>query len=127
MCIPAEVLILPSTKSWQFIPSYFARYVNYSPVALVFNASFLYQDKIDVGIEYNIDSGIGGTFMMNTGDMFSFGYAYLTTVHTEINQFSMGNHELILKVRLKSKEKNIPIEDIETINDSDDTIGYNDN
>jgi len=113
-------------KSWQFIPSYFARYVNFSPIALVFNASFLYQDTIDIGVEYNMDSGIGGTLMVDTGSIFSFGYAYLTTVHSAINQFSNGNHELIVKVRLKSKEKKSnSIEDIETISDSDEAIGYN--
>jgi type IX secretion system PorP/SprF family membrane protein len=101
---------------WQFIPSFITRYVANAPLLLTLNGSFSYANAIDLGFEYNFESGMGGTFMLNTSDTFSFGYAYVTSQHKNINQFSYGTHEAVVKIRLNenansgsSKDRREPI------------------
>lgn len=90
------------TEQWEFVPSILARYVNYAPFLISTNASFSYKRIIDFGLEFSFASGIGGNIMVDTGDTFSFGYAYVTSRHNEINQFSKGTHEVVLRIKLNN-------------------------
>jgi len=93
-------------NQWEFVPSFLARYVNFAPFLFSANATFSYKRIIDFGLEYSFSSGIGGNMMVDTGGTFSFGYAYVTSMHPQINQFSKGTHEVVLRIKLGQEINN---------------------
>lgn len=105
-------LYIPINNQWEFVPSFLVRYVNFSPFLITTNASLSYKRILDFGIEYSFESGIGGTLMLDTGKTFSFGYAYITSMHPEINQFSKGTHEAMLRIKLGRNIKNQTAEEL---------------
>lgn len=98
-------------EQWDFVPSFLFRYVNNAPFLNTLNASFVYNKIIDFGVEYNFQSGLGGTLMIDTIKNLSFGYAYITSVHPALNQFSKGSHEVALRIRLGEEKTWIPEEE----------------
>jgi type IX secretion system PorP/SprF family membrane protein len=98
---------IPLNKQWEFVPSTLVRYVNFAPFLITTNASFSYKRIIDFGIEYNFKSGIGATMMVETGNSFSFGYAYITSLHAQLNPFSKGTHEIAMRIRLGASKQRI--------------------
>ena len=96
----------PLNSQWEFIPSLLLRYVNFAPFLITSNLSFSYKRAIDFGIEYSFKSGMGGTLMVNTDNTFSFGYAYITSLHADINAFSKGTHEVVMKIKLGTVSRN---------------------
>lgn len=99
-------------EQWDFIPSFLFRYVNNAPFLNTINASFSFNKTIDFGVEYNFQNGFGGNLMVNTFKTFSFGYAYVASLHSELNQFSKGSHEVALRIRLGSGKQAVnPDED----------------
>ena len=73
---------------FKLVPSFLFRYTNYAPSLLTLNTTLSYKESIDFGIEYSIRSGFGSTLMIDTGSTFSFGYAYVSSMHGAINRFS---------------------------------------
>ena len=108
----------PLNNQWDFVPSVFLGYVNSAPFLSMFNASFVYNKMIDFGVEYSIQSGFGGTLMVNAFKTFSIGYAYVPSVFNELRQFSKGSHELALRIRLG--EAKDPLEDEATENTTEE-------
>jgi len=98
---------LKINDQWDFIPSTLIRYVNFAPFLITTNASLSYNKIIDFGIEYSFDSAVGGTLMIDTGNTFSFGYAYITSLHQDLNQFSKGTHEVVMRIKLGSGDKTL--------------------
>ena len=82
------------------VPSFLFRYTNYAPSLLTLNTTLSYKETIDFGIEYSIRSGFGSTLMIDTGSTFSFGYAYVSSMHGAINRFSKGTHEVVMQLKL---------------------------
>ena len=74
------------------------QYVNYSPLAILTNVSLLYKKKVELGLEYGFESTLGTTFMIKPGNTFSFGYAYIMSTSSSLNQFSKGTHEALLRL-----------------------------
>lgn len=97
-------LYIPLNEEWDFIPSFMVQYVNFSPLSIITNGSFSYKKIFEVGLEYGFESSLGATLMINTKNIFSFGYAYITSTSSSINQFSKGTHEAILIMRLGTKK-----------------------
>jgi len=64
------------------------------------NTGVSFNKKVDFGIEYNFFSGLGGQIILNAQKNISFGYAYITATNNEINQFSSGTHEALLKIKI---------------------------
>ena len=93
-------VFIPLNEQWEFIPSFLLSYVKAAPMLLTLNATISYNKKIEFGTEYNFQSGLGGIIMINTGKTFSFGYAYITSMQKEINTFSTGTHEALLKIKI---------------------------
>jgi len=91
---------IPLTPNWELVPAFLFRYVPYAPSLATFNLAFVYDQTFDFGLEYNLQSGFGANMMINTGKTFSFGYAYVASMHKEISQFSKGTHEALLKIKL---------------------------
>jgi len=93
---------IPLNQQWEFVPSTLVRYVNFAPFLITANASFSYKRVIDFGVEYNFKSGMGATLMVEAGNTFSFGYAYITSLHAQLNPFSKGTHEVVMLIKLGS-------------------------
>lgn len=91
---------IPLTPSWELIPAFLMRYVPNAPFLATFNLAFAYNQTLDFGLEFNLQSGFGANMMIDTGNTFSFGYAYVASMHKEISQFSKGTHEAIVKIKL---------------------------
>ncbi|MEN8768518.1 MAG: PorP/SprF family type IX secretion system membrane protein [Candidatus Arcticimaribacter sp.] len=103
---------LKLNDQWEFIPSTLIRYVNFAPFLITTNASLSYNKIIDFGVEYSFESAVGGTLMIDTGNTFSFGYAYVTSLHKQINQFSKGTHEVVMRIKLGADKTPKAQEDI---------------
>lgn len=87
-------------NDFRLIPSFLFRYTNYAPPLLTINTSLSYKETIDFGIEYSFQSGFGSTLLVDTGSTFSFGYAYVSSLHGAINRFSKGTHEVVIQIKL---------------------------
>ncbi len=61
---------------------------------------------------------MGATLMVDTFKTFSFGYAYVTSMHSELNQFSNGNHEVAIRIYLNGKKEP---EKTDEVKNSDET------
>ena len=85
---------------WTLSPFLLYRQVAGAPTFLSLNTTFNYDQFIDFGIEYNLESGFGANLMLKTQGGLSFGYAYETPRESNISQLTNGTHELILKIRL---------------------------
>ena len=97
----------PISKSFEFIPSFLLSFVKGAPARITLNGAVSYNKKIDFGFEYNFQNGFGSTIMFNTNKLISFGYAYITSIHSQLNTYSKGTHEALIKIKL-SKE-NVPL------------------
>lgn len=94
---------------WEFVPSFLLSYVEAAPLLMTLNATVSYNEKVDFGMEYNFQNGVGGTLLLHTATIFSVGYAYITSTNRQLNRFSKGTHELLLKIRLKEYKSNVVI------------------
>ena len=110
---------IPLTRRWDFVPSFLARYVQYAPLLNTVNASFSYDKTIDFGVEYNFQSGMGATLMVDTFKTFSIGYAYVTSMHTELNQFSNGNHEVAIRIYLNGKKESEKTDEVKNLDETE--------
>lgn len=85
---------------WTFSPSFMGRYVRNAPALWTLNTSFIFKDVLDFGLEYNINSGLGGTIMLGGNKAIGFGYAYSGSKHKDLQQLSNGTHEAFLRIKL---------------------------
>lgn len=100
-------LRLPLSSDWKFTPTVLLSYVEAAPIALLMDASFSFQDQFDFGVQYTRSGGIGGIASLKISDGFQLGYAYVTSAVDQINQFSSGTHEVVLKVKLGESAANL--------------------
>lgn len=109
---------------WDAIPSFLFSFVNAAPMLTTLNMSLAYNKKFEFGLEYNFQNGIGGTLMFHALKSCSVGYAYITSTHRELNQFSKGTHEVLLRIKLKEHN---PLEQLEQLNvdETTDTVETN--
>lgn len=91
---------IPLTSNWDFKPAVLFSYVDAAPIDLLMDASFSYQKKSDFGIQYSLSGGVGGIASLKVSEGFQVGYAYVTSTLDQINRFSYGTHEIVLKIRL---------------------------
>lgn len=97
------------SENWTLTPYFLSRFVNAAPIFNSINTS-LSKPGLELGLEYNMGSSMGGNLLIDLGGI-HFGYAYTRSVHSEINQYSIGSHELLLKIALGSRNRNEPNEE----------------
>ena len=95
------------TDDWFVVPSIVAKYVENAPFTFDFNAKVRYQDKYWAGVSYRREDAavllIGAT-LKNKIDI---GYSYDIT-RTDIKNYSVGSHEILIGFRLKLDENEPP-------------------
>lgn len=83
-------------------PYFLTRFVDNAPIFTSINTAINSSNGFEFGLEYIPGSSLGGNMVFDLGN-FSFGYAYSRSSHQEINQFTLGSHELLLTINLNSK------------------------
>lgn len=88
-------------QRWTLIPSAIYRHVANAPSLWTVNLAAQLNNDIDFGVEYNINSGFGGTLMLGSGRTMAIGYAYSGSSYRQIQSVSpRGTHEFLLKIKL---------------------------
>ena len=85
---------------WDFNPSVLFSYVEAAPFEFLLDANFTYKERLNIGAQYTRSGGFGGTTSLQISDGMQLGYAYITSITDQVNQFSNGTHEMILKIQL---------------------------
>ncbi len=99
-------LIFDLSKNTKFKPAFLFKYVNGAPLIFDLSANFMFYDRFRIGASYRWDdsfSGLAG-FQITPGILIGYAYDYTTT---ELQRFTTGSHEIMLRFELKSEEKKI--------------------
>lgn len=80
-----------------------ARIVSGAPVSIDLTTSIMYNKKFEIGANYRLDESYTGFISMEFLDRMRIGYAFERAT-TDINTYSNGTHEVILKLLLRSKK-----------------------
>ncbi|WP_299223012.1 type IX secretion system membrane protein PorP/SprF [uncultured Aquimarina sp.] len=83
-------------------PSALAKFVSGAPVSIDLTASMMYNKKIELGINYRLDESYTGFITIEFLDRLRVGYAFERAT-TDVNNFSSGTHEVILKLLFGNK------------------------
>ena len=78
-------------------PSFMMRYVNGAPLSVDFTALLNIHDRLDIGAAYRTDEAVSGLAIIQVFVWLDFGYAYESSLRSEIQNVSNGTHELLLK------------------------------
>lgn len=81
-------------------PSVMMRYVKGAPVSTDFTALLNIHDNFEVGAAYRTDKAVSGLVIVDVIDWLQFGYAYESSLRSEIQNVNNGTHELLLKFHL---------------------------
>ncbi len=90
----------PLSANWTFAPAVLVSYVEAAPIEILLDAGFSYRENFTIGAQYTRSGGIGGVMSLHISDGLQLGYAYVTSSVDQINRFSNGTHEMLLKIRL---------------------------
>ena len=87
-------------------PSFITKVVEGAPLQVDLSANFLFYDKLTLGAAYRWDAAVSAIagFQLSDGLLIGFAYDYETT---ELQQFSNGSYELILRFELFQKYSQI--------------------
>ncbi|MBQ4822000.1 type IX secretion system membrane protein PorP/SprF [Aquimarina sp. MMG016] len=92
------------SDSFMLKPSAMAKFVSGAPVSVDLTASMWYKKRLELGINYRLDESYTGFLTMEFLDHLRIGYAFERAT-TDINTFSNGTHEVVLKLLLRNKKK----------------------
>lgn len=103
----------PLSGSWYWVASVLARYVDAAPWSLVVNTGMAY-NNYEFNLGYQWDSSYSATLMLQTNTFLSFGYSYQFPSTSGLATLTGGNHELLVKIRLKPPaiEEETPTDEI---------------
>jgi type IX secretion system PorP/SprF family membrane protein len=100
------------SDDWTFTPYFLTRFVNGAPIFSSINTAWKKTDQFELGLEYNLKSSLGANMIFEFNNM-GLGYAYTRSIHKKINQYSVGSHELLLRISFGSNKNGI--DDLEKI------------
>ena len=92
----------PLNDQWDFYPSAMLSYVAAAPIDLLGDVSFSFNRNFDFGAQFSISGAMGATSLIKISEGFQFGYAYTTNFQDQVNRFSNGTHELVMKIKLSA-------------------------
>lgn len=87
-------------NSLELKPSTMLRYINGAPISIDVTTMLNIQDNFEIGGAYRSDKAISGLAIIKVITWLDFGYAYETSLRSEIQNVSNGTHELFLKFSL---------------------------
>ena len=90
---------------WVFSPSIIVNAVANAPVDYTLETRFSYQEKLKLGLQYSLGSGMGLTGALFLTQNIQVGYAYLTPVQAALRNVRLGTHEMVLKIKLNNGKR----------------------
>ena len=84
-------------------PSFLTRFVSGAPASIDLTTSVIFNQRFELGANYRIDESYTGFITMEFLDRLRIGYAYERAT-TDINSFSNGTHEVVLKLLLSGQK-----------------------
>lgn len=95
--------ISPSVK---FRPSILTKVVDGAPVEFDFNANFLFDEVLWLGVSYRSFDSVSGLIELQASNLLKFGYSYDFTI-SDLSQFTSGSHELMINYRFSFKKDRV--------------------
>lgn len=88
----------------KFKPAFLVKYVSGAPVIADISANFMFYDRFRIGASYRTGDSFSALAGFQVTPQILIGYAYDYTT-TELQKFTSGSHEIIVRFELKSKAK----------------------
>lgn len=83
-----------------FKPSVLFRYVNASPLSVDLTGIFEFNNNFDLGAAYRINESVSGIVLFNASKSMRIGYAYESSLKSQIQNMDNGTHEVMLNFML---------------------------
>jgi len=87
-------------------PSFMAKAVSGAPLSLDVTANMLFNDRLELGLNYRLDDSIGGLVNFGVTPDLRIGYAYDYTT-SNLGNFNSGTHEMFLLWDIDFSKKNL--------------------
>ena len=91
-------------REWQFRPNLTYRFVKSMPTYLDMAATFTYDKTIDLGLTYQLMSGLGVLLGVEVNNLFYAGYSY-TYPTSRLNTAASQSHEVSLRFKFGKEKK----------------------
>ncbi len=99
-------LVFNLSTQTKFKPAFLLKHVVGAPLIVDISANFLLYDRLRLGASYRWDDSVSGLvgFQITPGLLVGYAYDYTTT---ELQKFTTGSHEIMVRFELKSEEKRL--------------------
>ena len=87
-------------------PSFMAKAVSGAPLSLDVTENMLFNDRLELGLNYRLDDSIGGLVNFGVTQDLRIGYAYDYTT-SNLGNFNSGTHEMFLLWDIDFSKKNL--------------------
>ncbi|WP_348799711.1 PorP/SprF family type IX secretion system membrane protein [Flavobacterium adhaerens] len=92
--------------STKFKPAFLLKYADGAPMTVDLSANFMFNEVFTLGAAYRSGDAISALAGIQIAPQFLLGYSYDYTT-SDIQNFSSGTHEIVLRFELKSKDKGL--------------------
>ncbi len=99
-------LVFDLSGNTRFKPAVLVKHVVGAPLIADISANFMFYDRLRLGASYRWDDSVSGLagFQITPGVLIGYAFDYTTT---ELQQFTTGSHEVMIRFELKSEEKRL--------------------
>ncbi|KZS40079.1 hypothetical protein AWE51_25575 [Aquimarina aggregata] len=99
-------LVVDVSRNTKFKPAFLVKHVVGAPLIVDLSANFMFYERLRLGAAYRWDDSVSGLvgFQITPGLLLGYAFDYTTT---ELQQFTTGSHEVMLRFELKSQEKRL--------------------
>ncbi|PKB18979.1 type IX secretion system membrane protein PorP/SprF [Flavobacterium sp. 5] len=88
----------------KFKPAFLLKSVSGAPITVDLSANFMFFEKLTLGASYRTSDSFSGVAGFQITPQFFLGYSYDYTI-SDLQKYSSGSHEIVLRFELKSKEQ----------------------
>ncbi len=99
-------LVFDISENTKFKPAFLFKHVVGAPLSVDLSANFMFYDKLRLGASYRWDDSVSALAGFQITPSLLVGYAYDYTT-TELQRFTTGSHEIMIRFELKSEEKKL--------------------
>ncbi len=99
-------LVFDLSQKTKFKPAFLVKHVVGAPLIVDLSANFMFYDRLRLGASYRWDDSVSALagFQVTPGLLIGYAFDYTTT---ELQQFTTGSHEIMVRFELKSQEKRL--------------------
>ncbi len=99
-------LVFDLSENTKFKPAFLLKHVVGAPLIVDLSANFMFFDRFRLGASYRWDDSVSALagFQVSPGLLIGYSYDYTTT---ELQEFTTGSHEIMIRFELKSEEKRL--------------------